>query len=216
MATTLRCSMCDLRSSPQSSPLAAIGARPVRVGGCASPSRPQPVVWVATRSASMRAKKAPSSPRVQPPQAPPPSLDDGDRAAISRIVDEASRAHGVDRALVHAIILAESGYDPEAVSASVGATGLMQLMPDDAPRELRRQPIPSTPRRTCSGGVKLPEAACLSQFDGDIELALAAYNAGPGNVARAGNKIPQNPQTLAFVPKVLGYYRHIKDTRTRG
>ena len=138
---------------------------------------------------------------VPAPLPPPPLAVEEAMRRYARIIDEASRAHGVDRSLVHAVIFAESSYDPNAVSAA-GATGLMQLMPETA----RAQGVndPFDPAKNVQGGVKHLKAL-LAQFDGDVELALAAYNAGAGAVIRAGNRIPDNPETTAFVPKVIGY-----------
>jgi soluble lytic murein transglycosylase-like protein len=122
------------------------------------------------------------------------------------IVDKASRAYGVDAALVHAVILAESSYDPDARSPA-GAAGLMQLMPETARRYGVKDLL--DPAQNVRGGVK-----CLSellrQFDGNVELALAAYNAGANAVIRAGLRIPPHPETLAYVPKVIDYYHRFR------
>jgi len=129
----------------------------------------------------------------------------------SGIVNTASRAHGVDGALVHAVIWAESSYNPNAVSAA-GASGLMQLMPETA----KRYGVSNLfdPAQNINGGVKyLKELLVL--FDGDTELAVAAYNAGPNAVIRAGNRIPAYPQTTAYVPKVIGYHRRFQASLSR-
>src|SRR5260221_1997430 len=127
-------------------------------------------------------------------------------APYSTYVDAASRAHGVEVRLVHAVIWAESSYDPKAVSAS-GAEGLMQLMPDTAKRFGVRDSF--DPKQNIDGGVKLLREL-LDQFDGDLELAVAAYNAGANAVVRAGNRIPPYPQTAAYVPKVIAYYHRLE------
>ncbi len=134
----------------------------------------------------------------------PLTLEQGMRR-YGRIVEDASRAHGVDRALVHALIFAESSYDPDAVSAA-GASGLMQLMPDTAREHGVSDPL--DPAKNVTGGVKHLKTL-LARYEGDVELALAAYNAGVGAVARAGNRIPDNPETTAFVPKVIDYHRRV-------
>jgi soluble lytic murein transglycosylase-like protein len=126
-------------------------------------------------------------------------------APYSRIVESASRAHGVEGRLVHALIWAESSYNPKAVSPS-GAEGLMQLMPATAKRYGVRDSF--DPVQNIAGGVKLLREL-LDQFDGDRELAVAAYNAGAGAVVRAGNRIPPYPQTAAYVPKVIAYYHQL-------
>ena len=122
------------------------------------------------------------------------------------IVDRASRASGVEDALVHALIFAESAYDPRAVSPA-GAIGLMQLMPETA----RRYGVadlfdPEQNVRTVVRHLK----DLLEQFDGDVELAIAAYNAGPNAVIRAGNRVPPYPETRRYVPRVLEHYRRLR------
>lgn len=108
---------------------------------------------------------------------------------------------GLDPALVAAVIAAESVGDAGAVSPA-GAQGLMQLMPGTAAGLGVRDPF--DPRQNVEGGTRLL-AGLLRQF-GSVELALAAYNAGPGAVAAAGG-IPVNGQTEHYVPKVMGYWR---------
>lgn len=132
-------------------------------------------------------------------------------APYSRIVENASRAHGVEGRLVHALIWAESSYNPKAISPS-GATGLMQLMPATAKRYGVRDSF--DPAQNIDGGVKhLKEL--LEQFGGDLELAVAAYNAGANAVIRAGNRIPPYPQTAAYVPKVIAYYHRLEASDIR-
>ena len=138
-----------------------------------------------------------------------PDLDLPPEAVVRRfapIVAKAARVHGVDEALVHAVIFAESSYDPRAVSPA-GATGLMQLMPATAAQYGVRDLF--DPAQNVSGGVRLLRDL-LRQFDGNMELALAAYNAGAGAVIRAGNRVPPRPETVAYVPKVIDYYRHFQ------
>lgn len=132
-------------------------------------------------------------------------------APYSNLVETASRANGVEGRLVHAVIWAESSYNAKAVSAS-GAEGLMQLMPATAKRYGVRDAF--DPAQNINGGVKhLKEL--LDQFDGDLELAVAAYNAGAYAVIRAGNRIPPYPQTAAYVPKVIAYYHHLDERAVR-
>ena len=129
-----------------------------------------------------------------------------DEAAVRRfstIIDAASRRHGVEEALVHALIFTESSYDPRAVS-SQGAMGLMQLMPETARRYGVRDAL--DPAENVEGGARMLREL-LDLFDDNMELALAAYNAGPNAVIRAGHRIPPYDETLAFVPRVLGHYR---------
>lgn len=121
----------------------------------------------------------------------------------SPIIDTASRTHGVDAALVHAVISAESGYNPGAISKA-GARGLMQLMPDTA----RRYGVHNImdPIENISAGVRYLRDL-IAMFNGNLELAIAAYNAGENAVIRYGNKVPPYAETAQYVPRVLGFYR---------
>jgi soluble lytic murein transglycosylase-like protein len=122
---------------------------------------------------------------------------------FSPMIESASRQHGVDAALVHAVISAESGYNAGALSKA-GARGLMQLMPDTAKRYGVHNVM--DPAENISGGVKyLRDLMVL--FDGNMELAVAAYNAGENAVIRNGHRIPPYAETVQYVPKVLGFYR---------
>jgi soluble lytic murein transglycosylase-like protein len=152
---------------------------------------------------------APARTRAASIQAADADLDLPSAADVRRfdpIVARAARVHGVDEALVHAVIFAESSYDPDAVSPA-GASGLMQLMPATAAQYGVRDLF--DPAQNVSGGVRLLRDL-LAQFDGNVELALAAYNAGAGAVIRAGNRVPPRPETVAYVPKVIDYYRHFQ------
>jgi soluble lytic murein transglycosylase-like protein len=119
---------------------------------------------------------------------------------INAFILAAATEHGVDPFLIKAIIKAESNFDPTAVSPK-GAQGLMQLMPATA-RGLQVSD-PFDPRDNISGGTKYFRSL-LDSFGWDIELSLAAYNAGPGNVKQA---IPNIPETRAYVVKVLDNYQ---------
>jgi soluble lytic murein transglycosylase-like protein len=157
-----------------------------------------------------------SAPQAAPDRAGPatltaatPDLDLPAEATVRRfapIVARAARVHGVDEALVHAVIFAESSYDPDAISPA-GASGLMQLMPATAAQYGVRDLF--DPAQNVSGGVRLLRDL-LDRFDGNVELALAAYNAGAYAVIRAGNRIPPHRETVAYVPKVIDYYRHFR------
>lgn len=144
------------------------------------------------------------------------AVEEGDNPAVHAapdferryvvIVERASRAAGVDGALVHALIFAESSYDATAVSPA-GAMGLMQLMPGTA----RRYGVADLfdPEQNVRAGARHLRDL-LEQFDGDVELAIAAYNAGPNAVIRAGNRVPPYPETRRYVPRVMGYYHRIR------
>jgi soluble lytic murein transglycosylase-like protein len=121
----------------------------------------------------------------------------------SSIVETAARQYGVDKALVHAVISAESGYNPQAVSRA-GARGLMQLMPETARRYGVRNSM--DPVDNIYGGVKYLRDL-LTMFKGNMELAVAAYNAGENAVIRYGLRVPPYTETLGYVPRVLDFYR---------
>jgi cell wall-associated NlpC family hydrolase len=112
------------------------------------------------------------------------------------LFEAAGSKYGLDPRLLAAVAKVESNFNPGAVS-SAGARGLMQFMPATA----RGMGIdPSDPAQAIDGGARYLRTQ-LDRF-GSVQLALAAYNAGPGAVARAGG-IPSNSQTRAYVPKVL-------------
>ncbi len=121
---------------------------------------------------------------------------------LAYIYDAAER-HSVDPALIMAIIKAESGYNPRAVSR-VGARGLMQLMPATA-RELGVSDS-FNPEHNIHGGVKYFKFL-LNKFDGRVRLALAAYNAGIRRVQKYGG-VPPYKATRHYIRKVMLYYQH--------
>jgi soluble lytic murein transglycosylase len=113
-----------------------------------------------------------------------------------------AREQRVQPALVKAVIAAESGFDPEAVSRK-GARGLMQLMPTTASRLGVEDPL--HPTENVRGGTRYLRLM-LDRY-GDIERAVAAYNAGPGAVDRHGG-IPPYRETQDYVRRVMTYYRY--------
>lgn len=121
------------------------------------------------------------------------------------IILKASNRFQVDPALVKAIIMAESGYDPRAIS-KMGAKGLMQLMPATA-EELGVEDI-FNPRHNINAGVGYFKKL-LNRFDGDIKLALAAYNAGTKKV-RQYQGVPPFKATRYYIKKVFEYYQIYK------
>lgn len=123
-------------------------------------------------------------------------------------IRRAAARYGVDPLLLASIVEIESGFDPEAVSHR-GATGLMQVMPATAGKD--------GPDELCDPELNLDAGArylrhLLKRFGGDLELALAAYNAGPSNVRRFGG-VPPFRETRRYVDKVLelyvGYHRQL-------
>ncbi|GAB6062749.1 lytic transglycosylase domain-containing protein [Deferrisoma palaeochoriense] len=119
--------------------------------------------------------------------------------------------YGLDPLLVRAVIQVESGENPRAVSPK-GAIGLMQLMPDTA-RELGVLD-PYHPRDNVQGGTAYL-ARLVERYGGRLDLALAAYNAGPGAVDRYGG-VPPYPETRRFVDRVLALYRAAKGVDSAG
>lgn len=113
-----------------------------------------------------------------------------------------ARRHNLDPKLVRALIYVESAENPVAVS-NKGAVGLMQLMPATASQLGVEDPL--RPMDNVRGGVKYL-AQMLERFDGDVRLALAAYNAGPNAVEKYGG-IPPYPETINFVEKVLRIFK---------
>jgi len=120
---------------------------------------------------------------------------------LERMANETAERHLIDPALVHAMIGAESAWNPYAVS-SKGARGLMQLMPDKA-SELGVSDS-FDPEQNLEGGVRHLRTL-LVQYDGDLDLALAAYNAGSGAVSRAGG-VPNYRETRDYVRKITDAY----------
>lgn len=121
-------------------------------------------------------------------------------AEFDQIIKTCSGKYGVSESLIKAVIHAESGYNPNAVS-NKGASGLMQLMPGTA-RDLKVSNS-LDPRDNVEGGVKYLRFL-LDTFHGDISLALAAYNAGLSKVAKHGG-IPPYAETRTYVARVLSY-----------
>lgn len=113
----------------------------------------------------------------------------------------AAERHGLDSLLVAAVVEAESGFRPRVLSP-VGAVGLMQVMPDTG--ALYGVSNLTDPRSNLDAGTRYL-SELLDLYSGDLELALAAYNAGPGNVKRYGG-VPPFPETRTYVQRVLRAY----------
>jgi len=129
-----------------------------------------------------------------------------DVARFTPLIEEAARRNGLDPQLLHAVIRAESGYNPRALSVK-GAAGLMQLLPVTGRRYGVRDLF--DPRDNIEGGARYLKDL-LELFENNLELALAGYNAGESSVIRAGRRVPNYKETLAYVPRVLDFYRAMK------
>lgn len=131
---------------------------------------------------------------------PPKQTSSG---TIEKMLYGAAQKYGVDPKLAIAVAKAESGLDPNVVSAA-GAVGVMQLMPATAAglgiRDLR------DPRENIDGGVRYLKQM-LDTFQGDVRQAIAAYNAGPEAVKKFGG-VPPYAETQQYVQRVLTYYRY--------
>lgn len=128
---------------------------------------------------------------------------------------EASKVHGVDYELLKAVIATESGFDAGAVSPK-GAVGLMQVMPATAQRYgVTGDAKTPTAKKLADPRINIRTGTrylryLLDLFPGQLELALAAYNAGEGAVQRAGNRVPKYRETQNYVKTVLQLYRLLK------
>jgi soluble lytic murein transglycosylase-like protein len=118
-------------------------------------------------------------------------------------IRSASLATNVPAALIRAVISAESSFNPYALSAT-GAVGLMQLMPETAARYGVTNRM--DPSQNILGGARYL-SDLMRLFHNNMHLTIAAYNAGEGSVLKYGRRIPPFPETVAYVPKVLGYYK---------
>lgn len=136
-----------------------------------------------------------------------PKVSKGTIKLYNKQISKVAKKYGVDPALVHAVILAESQYNADAISRR-GAIGLMQLMPDTAERYKVTDSFDAN--QNIRGGAQYLRDL-IKMFDGDLELAVAAYNAGEGAVIRAGYKIPPYSETKKYVPKVMSFYRKYQE-----
>ena len=130
-------------------------------------------------------------------------------------LEQAAQAYGVDVHLLHAVVKVESNFDATAVSRS-GAIGLMQIMPATAAgfiglrgtQQSLRQQLQDPAINVHAGALYL--RSLMDTFSHRLDLALAAYNAGAGNVRKAGNRVPPNGETPQFVKKVTALYSSLK------
>jgi soluble lytic murein transglycosylase-like protein len=127
---------------------------------------------------------------------------------LRRVVDEVAGKVGISADLLHAVIAAESRYDTRALSPR-GAIGLMQLLPATAKRFGARDPY--APDENVLAGARYLKWL-MQMFQNDLELVLAAYNAGEQAVVKAGRRVPPYAETQAYVPRVLAYLRCASDS----
>jgi soluble lytic murein transglycosylase-like protein len=168
-------------------------------------ANPKPVAKMARVVASKGASGAAAGARTTPGQ--PAASSDGEavaqaeRGQIDHMVSEVASRYNVDPALIRAVIETESNGDPGAVSTK-GALGLMQLVPTTAQEMGVDNAL--DPKQNIDGGVRYLRML-LKRYKGDLDKALAAYNAGPGAVDRAGG-VPRYRETRAYVQKVTDSY----------
>jgi len=124
-----------------------------------------------------------------------------DSKRFDRLIDEAATLHGVAFPLIKAVIRAESAFDPRAISKK-GALGLMQIMPQNL--QAFKVNNPFDPWQNIMAGVRYLKRL-LHRFNGQVPLALAAYNAGPEAVD-ASRGIPPFPETEAYVRRVMKFF----------
>ena len=144
----------------------------------------------------------------QPPVRLPPAVALVGVTPSEHPIDSIARRHGVDPLLVRAMIRVESNFDARAVSPK-GAAGLMQLMPETAMRYGVDNRF--DPAQNVDGGVRYLRDL-MAMFDGNLSLALAAYNAGEGAVLKHGRRIPPYPETQQYVVWVRSYYNQFRRT----
>ena len=152
---------------------------------------------MAAQGSESSAQGAPDAPAMLPP------------AQIDALVSDNAQSQNVDPALIKAIIANESGFNANATS-NVGAQGLMQLMPGTAAGLGVTNSY--DPAQNVAGGTKYIKGL-LDHFNGDVRLAVAAYNAGPGAVEKYGG-VPPYAETQNYVQNVLSSYAKYRGNAT--
>lgn len=179
-------SVLEINSSPPDAPQA--------------PQQPRPETAAASPAQSRLMHYLTQSPRYK---------------AVQHLLKDAAQTHRLEPELLQALIAAESGFDAQAVSPK-GAVGLMQLMAPTAARYgVKSDRRSSIAQKLTDPAVNLRAGTrylrdLMAMFPGRLDLALAAYNAGEGAVQRAGNKIPNYPETQNYVKTVMQLYAFLK------
>ena len=135
------------------------------------------------------------------------------KGRYDKVIGHYARRYGVDPYLVKAVMAVESGFNPDIISAK-GAVGLMQLMPETANRlssvlgySLEKHRLADPEMNIHLGTYLLSELA--KRYRSNLELVLAAYNAGEGNVAKYSNQIPPFNETHKYIKNVMSEYKNI-------
>ncbi|MES3010769.1 MAG: lytic transglycosylase domain-containing protein [Pseudomonadota bacterium] len=128
--------------------------------------------------------------------------------SVRHLLREAAQAHNIEFELLQALIATESGFDPVVVSPR-GAVGLMQVLPTTAERYGMVASQLADPRTNIRAGARHLRTL-MDLFPGRLDLTLAAYNAGDGAVRRAGNRVPDYPETQNYVTTVMALYTELK------
>lgn len=164
---------------------------------------------VAPKGGSRQARKLDGEFRPAPAPSTPAKVTTSSRSQLTvfdEIIEEMAIKYRMPVNLVRAVMHAESAFDPNAIS-HVGASGLMQLMPQTA-REMYVKDIFDV-RENIEGGTRYLRVLA-NEFDGDMVKMVAAYNAGPDAVRKYNGQVPPYPETQAYVRKVLSLYFQYK------